>query len=159
MIGRARVFGEFRKFLQRGSLIDMAVGIAVGTAFATIAKSLVSDIVMPPVGLLMGGVEFKDMFAVLKEGTPPAPYTTLAAAQDAGAVTVNYGIFINNVLAFLVIALVFFMMVRAVNRLREMGEPGTPAEPTTKTCPHCIHTIPLRATRCPQCTSELEPVG
>lgn len=153
------MFDEFRTFVQRGSLVDMAIGIAVGTAFATIAQSLVTDIVMPPVGLLLGGVEFEDLFWLLREGDPAAPYITVQAAQEAGAVTVNYGIFINNVLAFIVIALVFFMVIRTVNRLREKGEPGTPAEPETKTCPFCVHTIPLRASRCPQCTSELGTVG
>jgi len=146
---------EFKKFLQRGNLVDMAVGIAVGTAFATIAKSLVTDIIMPPVGLALGGVEFSDLFWLLRAGEPAGPYLTLADAQAAGAVTVNYGVFINNVLAFLIIAATFFMIVRTLNRMQQ-EEPGTPAEPTTKTCPYCIHTIPLSATRCPQCTSQLE---
>ena len=151
------MLNEFKTFLQRGNLVDMAIGIAVGTAFATIAKSLVSDIIMPPVGLMMGGVEFEDLFWVLEEGPETgAPYLTLEAAQAAGAVTINYGVFINNVIAFMVIALVFFMIVRTINRLREQGEPGTPAEPDTKTCPYCIHTIPKSASRCPHCTSQLE---
>lgn len=150
------MFNDFKEFLKRGNLVDMAIGIAVGTAFATIAKSLVNDVIMPPVGLLLGDVEFKDLFWVLKDGTPTSPYLTLQAAQEAGAVTINYGVFINNVLAFLVIALVFFMAVRWLNRLKREGEPGTPAEPSTKTCPFCIMTIPLSAKRCPQCTSELQ---
>ena len=148
------MFKEFTDFLKRGNLVDMAIGIAVGTAFATIAKSLVDDIVMPPIGLLLGNVEFHNLFVLLRHGDPVGPYLTLAAAQEAGAVTIAYGNFINNVLAFVVIAAVFFMIVRSLNRLRS-AEPGTPASPETKTCPFCITTIPLKATRCPLCTSTL----
>lgn len=149
------MFKEFTEFLKRGNLVDMAIGIAVGTAFATIAKSLVDDIIMPPVGMLLGDVEFENLFVLLQAGDPGPPYLTLEAAKAAGAVAIAYGRFLNNVLAFLVIAAVFFMVVRSINRMRQ-DEPGTPAEPTTKTCPFCIHTIPLRASRCPHCTSELE---
>lgn len=145
---------EFKEFLARGNLIDMAIGIAVGTAFATIAKSFVEDIIMPPIGLLLGNVEFKDLFLILRPGDPLGPYNTLADARSAGAVAIAYGNFINNVLAFLVVAAVFFMLLRTLTGLRR-AEQGTPAEPTTKTCPFCIHTIPLKATRCPQCTSTL----
>lgn len=148
------MFKEFSDFLKRGSLVDMAIGIAVGTAFATIAKSLVDDIVMPPVGLILGNVEFDNLFVLLRHGDPIGPYSTLEAAREAGAVAIAYGNFINNVLAFLVIAAVFFMILRSLNRLRR-EEQGTPAEPDTKTCPFCIHTIPLKASRCPQCTSSL----
>ncbi|HUF12530.1 MAG TPA: large conductance mechanosensitive channel protein MscL [Longimicrobiales bacterium] len=148
------MFKEFSDFLKRGSLVDMAIGIAVGTAFATIAKSLVDDIVMPPVGLILGNVEFDNLFVLLRHGDPIGPYTTLAVAREAGAVAIAYGNFINNVLAFLVIAAVFFMILRSLNQLRR-EEQGTPAEPDTKTCPFCIHTIPLKASRCPQCTSSL----
>ena len=149
------MFKEFSEFLKRGNLIDMAIGIAVGTAFATIAKSLVDDIVMPPIGLLLGNVEFDDLFILLREGDPAAPYLTLEAARAAGAVTIAYGNFINNVLAFLVIAAVFFMVLRSLNRLRRQ-EPGQAAETVrTKTCPFCITTVPNQATRCPACTSAL----
>ena len=148
------MFKEFREFLRRGNLVDMAIGIAVGTAFATIAKSLVDDIIMPPVGLLLGNVEFDDLFLLLRHGEPIGPYLTLEAAKQAGAVTIAYGNFINNVLAFIVIAAVFFMILRTLNRLRR-EEQGTSAVRETKTCPFCIHTIPLQATRCPQCTSTL----
>ena len=148
------MFKEFREFLRRGNLVDMAIGIAVGTAFATIAKSLVDDIVMPPIGLLLGNVEFHNLFVLLRHGEPAGPYLTLQAAQEAGAVTIAYGNFINNVLAFLVIAAVFFMILRTLNRMRR-EEPGTSAVPETKTCPFCIHTVPLQATRCPHCTSSL----
>ena len=148
------MFKEFSEFLKRGSLIDMAIGIAVGTAFATIASSLVDDVIMPPVGMLLGNVEFDDLFLLLRDGNPPPPYNTLEAAREAGAVAIAYGNFVNNVLAFLVIALVFFMILRSLNRLRR-EEPGSPAEPRTKPCPFCITTVPLHATRCPACTSQL----
>jgi large conductance mechanosensitive channel len=149
------MFKEFTEFLKRGSLIDMAVGIAVGTAFATIANSLVNDIVMPPVGLMLGNVEFDDLFLLLKQGTPTGPYPTLEAAREAGAVAIAYGNFINNVLTFIVIAAVFFMVLRSLNKLRR-EEPGQAAEAIrTKTCPFCITTVPIQATRCPACTSEL----
>ncbi len=148
------MFKEFSEFLKRGSLIDMAVGIAVGTAFATIAGSLVDDIIMPPVGLLLGNVEFDDLFLLLRQGEPAGPYLTLEAAKEAGAVTIAYGQFINNVLAFVVIAIVFFMILRSLNRLRRQ-EPGQPAEARTKACPFCVTTIPSQATRCPACTSML----
>ena len=148
------MFKEFTEFLKRGSLIDMAIGIAVGTAFATIAKSLVDDIVMPPVGMLLGNVEFGDLYVLLRHGDPVGPYPTLEAAREAGAVAIAYGNFINNVLAFLVIALVFFMILRSLNKLRR-DEPGQPAEVRTKDCPYCLTTVPTRATRCPACTSTL----
>lgn len=149
------MFKEFTEFLKRGSLIDMAVGIAVGTAFATIAKSLVDDIVMPPVGLALGNVEFDDLFIMLRQGDPVGPYTTLEAAREAGAVTIAYGNFINNVLAFLVIAAVFFMVLRSLNKLRR-NEPGQTPEVRTKACPFCITTVPFHASRCPACTSQLD---
>ena len=149
------MFREFTEFLKRGSLIDMAIGIAVGTAFATIASSLVDDIIMPPVGMLLGNVEFDDLFFLLREGTPTGPYPTLEAAREAGAVAIAYGNFVNNVLAFIVIALVFFMILRSLNKLRR-EEPGQPAEAArTKTCAFCITTVPFHATRCPACTSQL----
>ena len=149
------MFKEFSEFLKRGSLIDMAIGIAVGTAFATIANSLVEDIVMPPVGMLLGNVEFGDLFLLLRSGDPAGPYPTLAAAREAGAVAIAYGSFIENVLTFLVIAAVFFMILRSLNRLRR-EEPGTAAQATrTKTCPFCITTVPVQATRCSACTSAL----
>jgi len=153
---------EFRKFIMRGNLVDLAIGFTVGAAFTTVAKSLVSDIIMPPVGLLLGGVDFKDLFWVLREGEAAAPpYATIEAAQAAGAVTLNYGVFINNMLALLIVAIVMFLVIRAVNRIddaleREMEAPAAPEEPTEKKCPFCRSTIAYRATRCPQCTSQLE---
>lgn len=158
------IWHEFKSFALRGNVIDLAVGFTVGAAFTTIAKSLVNDIMMPPVGLLIGQAEMSDLFWLLKEGSEQAaPYTTLADAQAAGAVTINYGVFINNVLAFLVIALVMFMLIRGFNRLEneiedELGYGDEAVQPTTKKCPYCISTIPRRASRCPECTSELAPV-
>ena len=149
------MYREFTEFLKRGSLIEMAIGIAVGTAFATIAKSLVDDIIMPPVGLALGNVEFDNLFLLLRQGDPAGPYTTLEAAREAGAVTIAYGTFINNVLAFVVIAAVFFMILRSLNQLRRQ-EPGGTAEVRTKQCPFCITTVAMHATRCPACTSHLE---
>ena len=148
------MFKEFGEFLKRGSLIDMAIGIAVGTAFATIAKSLVDDIIMPPIGMMLGNVEFANLFLLLRQGDPAGPYATLDAAREAGAVAIAYGSFINNVLTFVVIAAVFFMILRSLNKLRR-EEPGEPAESRTKPCPFCITTVPAHATRCPACTSTL----
>lgn len=150
----AKILQEFRDFISRGSVIDLAVGFIVGTAFSTIVKSFVSDILMPPIGLLLGKVDFSNLFVVLNEGEKPGPYTTLASAQEAGAVTLNYGLFVNSVVSFLIIALVLFLMVRSVNRLRH-AQAAPPQEPTTKECPFCYTTIPVKATRCPNCTSLL----
>ena len=147
---------EFRKFAIRGNVVDMAVGIIIGGAFGTIAKSLVVDIITPPLGLLLGNVDFNDLFWVIKAGgTAGPPYQTLADAQAAGAVTINYGIFLNNILSFLLVALAMFLLVRMINRLQRQEEDKTPA-PTMKTCPHCATEIPVAAQKCPHCTSVLE---
>lgn len=157
-----KIIDEFKKFAMRGNVVDLAVGFTVGAAFSTIARSLVNDIIMPVVGLFVGQAEFADLFILLKEGSEEAPpYATLADAQAAGAVTVNYGVFINNLIAFVLIALAMFFIVRGINRLEnaieeELGFVEEEAEPTTKKCPHCISTIARRATRCPQCTSDLQ---
>ncbi len=146
---------EFRKFAVRGNVVDMAVGIIIGGAFGTIAKSLVADILSPPLGLLLGNVDFNDLFWVIKTGvTTPPPYVTLADAQSAGAVTINYGVFLNNILSFLLVAVAMFLLVRMINRLQRQEESRAPA-PTTKTCPHCATEIPLAAQKCPHCTSVL----
>lgn len=146
---------EFKKFAVKGNVVDMAVGIIIGGAFGTIAKSLVDDVLMPPIGLLLGGVDFADLFVVIQEGTEAAaPYATLADAQAAGAVTVNYGVFINNLVAFLIVAWAVFLLVKGMNRLQAKEE-APPAEPTTKPCPFCATDIPIPASRCPHCTSEL----
>ncbi len=149
------MFKEFKEFAMRGNVLDMAVGIVVGAAFGAIVKSLVSDVVMPPIGLLLGNVDFTNLFAVLQEGTKGAgPYATLAAAQEAGAVTLNWGVFINSVVNFLIVAFAIFVLVRGVNRMKRKEE-APPPTPTTKECPHCVSTIAIKATRCPNCTSAL----
>ncbi len=146
---------EFKEFAMKGSVLDMAIGIIIGGAFTPIVKSLVNDVLMPPIGLLMGNVDFSNLFAVLKEGTEAGPYASLAAAQEAGAVTINYGVFFNNVISFVIVAFAVFMMVKAINRWRREEE-APPAEPTTKECEYCHTEIPIAASRCPHCTSELK---
>jgi large conductance mechanosensitive channel len=148
---------EFREFILKGNVMDMAVGIIIGAAFGAIITSLVNDVIMPPIGLLLGGVDFANLFILLKEGTPGAPYATLVSAQEAGAVTINYGLFINALISFLIVALVIFLLIRSVNRLRREEE-AAEEEPTTKECAYCFTAIPLQATRCPHCTSQLEAV-
>jgi large conductance mechanosensitive channel len=148
------MFEEFKKFVLRGNVLDLAVGVIIGAAFGAIVTSLVNDIIMPPVGLLLGRVDFSNLFIVLKAGEVAGPYATLAAAQEAGAVTMNYGLFINAIISFLIVALAIFLIVRAANRLQREEE-APPPEPTTKECPYCATTIPIAATRCPNCTSEL----
>lgn len=146
---------EFKEFAMRGNVVDMAVGIIIGGAFGTIVKSLVSDVIMPPIGLLLGGVDFSDLFITLKEGATVGPYATLANAQSAGAVTISYGLFINAVISFLIVAFAVFMLIKGINRLEHLKEAPVAAEPTTKECPHCCSTMAIKATRCPHCTSEL----
>jgi large conductance mechanosensitive channel len=149
------MLNEFKKFVMRGNVVDMAVGIIIGAAFGTIVKSLVSDIIMPPIGLLLGNVDFANLFAVLKEGAKAAgPYASLADAQAAGAVTVNYGVFINTIISFIIVAFAIFLFIRKINELKKKEE-APPAEPTTKECPYCFTSIPIKATRCPHCTSKL----
>jgi len=143
---------EFSEFLKKGNVVDMAVGIIIGAAFSGIVKSLVTDIIMPPIGLLLGGVDFNNLFLLLKAGDKAAPpYASLPEAQAAGAVTINYGLFVNLIISFVIVAFVIFILVKYVNKLKR----EKPAGPTTKECPHCVSTIPLKATRCPNCTSEL----
>jgi large conductance mechanosensitive channel len=146
---------EFKEFAMRGNVVDMAVGIVIGTAFGTIIASLVADVLMPPIGVLLGNVDFSNLFVVIKAGKIAGPYATVAAAKGAGAVTLNYGRFVNTVISFLIIALAVFFMVRAMNTLKKKEE-APPAAPTTKECPHCLLTIPVKATRCAHCTSELK---
>lgn len=147
------MFKEFKAFVMRGSVLDLAVGIIIGAAFGTIVKSLVDDIIMPPIGLALGNVDFANLFVLLKEGPKaPPPYATLADAHTAGAVTVNYGTFINNLVTFVIVAFVIFLVVRTANRLRP---PEAAAAPNTKDCPYCRMPIPVSAVRCPHCTSEL----
>ena len=150
------MFKEFKTFAMRGNVVDMAVGIIIGGAFGTIVKSLVSDIIMPPIGLLLGGVDFSDIFVVLKEGANASPpYATLIDAQTAGAVTINVGVFLNSVISFLIVAFAVFLLIKSINRMqREQEKP--PEAPTTRDCPFCYSSVPLKATRCPNCTSTLE---
>ena len=141
---------EFKEFVARGSVLDMAIGIIVGAAFGKIVTSFVNDVLMPPIGLLLGRVDFANLYVNLSGGS----YASLADAQAAGAVTINYGVFINTVLDFIIVALAIFLVIRQVNRMRREPEP-VPAEPTTKECPYCLSEIPIKATRCPNCTSQL----
>jgi large conductance mechanosensitive channel len=145
---------EFKKFAMRGNVVDMAVGIIIGGAFGTIVKSLVADVIMPPVGLLLGGVDFTDLFLTLKEGATAGPYATLAMAQEAGAVTISYGIFINSVISFLIVAFAVFLLIRGINNM-QAEEEAPEEEPTEKDCPYCLSSIAIKATRCPNCTSEV----
>jgi len=139
---------EFKKFALRGSVVDLAIGLVVGAAFGKIVTSFVNDILMPPIGLLLGRVSFTDLFISLSG----EHYATLAEAQAAGAATINYGVFINTVLDFVIVAFAVFLFVRQITRMRREE---LPAEPETKECPYCLSTIPIKATRCPHCTSEL----
>ena len=145
---------EFKEFAMRGNVVDMAVGIIIGAAFGTIVKSLVADIIMPPIGLLLGNVDFANLFVVIKQGAVAGTFATVAEAQKAGAVTINYGIFINTVISFIVVAFSVFLLIRSLNKLKREEE-AVPEEPTTKECPKCFSTISINATRCPFCTSEL----
>lgn len=144
---------EFKEFAMRGNVLDMAVGIIIGAAFGTIVTSLVNDVIMPPIGLLLGNVDFSNIFAVLKEGKTAGPYATIAAAKAAGAVSMNVGVFINTIINFLIVAFAIFLLIRSVNRLKREAPA---AAPTKKECSFCFSMIPIKATRCPNCTSELQ---
>jgi large conductance mechanosensitive channel len=146
---------EFKEFALRGNMVDMAVGIIVGAAFGAIVASLVADVIMPPIGLALGRVDFANLFVVLKQGTPAGPYASLGDAKAAGAVSINYGVFVNAVISFLIVAFAVLLIVRTINRLKRQAE-APPAVLTTKECPYCLSRIPLKATRCPHCTSELK---
>jgi len=148
---------EFKEFAMRGNVVDMAVGIIIGAAFGTIVKSLVADIIMPPIGLLLGNVDFANLFVTVQEGATTGPYATLADAKEAGAVTVNYGVFFNEIIGFIIVAFAVFLLIRNINRMkREETKEEPPAEPTTKDCPYCCSTVAIKARRCPNCTSQLE---
>lgn len=153
------LFTEFKKFAMRGNVIDMAVGIIIGAAFGKIVDSLVKDVIMPPIGLLLGKVDFTNLFVVLKSGVTPAPYPSLSAAQAAGAVTLNLGLFVNALISFLIVAFAVFILIKTINELQAKMERKEAAqeakEPTTKVCPYCCSEISINATRCPHCTSEL----
>jgi large conductance mechanosensitive channel len=145
---------EFRDFAMRGNVVDMAVGIVIGAAFGKIVSSIVADVMMPPIGLLLGGVDFSNLYVVLKEGARPGPYPALGDAQAAGAVTLNYGLFLNQIVQFTIVAFALFVVIKAMNRLKR-EQPVPAAAPTTKDCPQCATAIPLAARRCPHCTSTI----
>ncbi|NWF77357.1 MAG: large conductance mechanosensitive channel protein MscL [Chloroflexi bacterium] len=149
---------DFKAFIMRGNVIDMAVGIIVGIAFGAVVNSLVRDIIMPPIGLALGNVDFTNLFVVLRENPlSPGPYLSLADAQAAGAVTLNYGVFINTIVNLLIIAAaVFFLIVRPIAKMQATKKAKEPAAPATKECPYCFTSIPIKASRCPSCTSELK---
>ncbi len=147
---------DFKAFIMRGNVVDMAVGIIIGAAFGVIVGSLVKDVIMPPVGLVLGNMDFSNLAVVIKQGSTPGPYSTLTAAQAAGAVTLNYGLFVNTIINFLIVAfVVFFFIVRPIARMQTPKKAAAPAVPTTKECAFCYTNIPIKATRCPNCTSPL----
>lgn len=146
---------EFRDFALKGHVLDMAVGIIIGAAFGTIVKSLVEDIIMPPIGLLLGNMDFSQLFVILKEGSKiHGPYATVKDAASAGAVTLNYGVFVNNIVSFLIVAFSVFLMVKAIHKVKIIDQVVAP-EAATKECPHCFSKVPKKATKCAYCTSEL----
>ena len=145
---------EFKEFAMRGNVMDMAIGIIIGAAFGPIVGSLVSDVIMPPIGMAMGNVDFSNLFFTLKEGATAGPYASVAAAKAAGAVTINYGLFINTIINFIIVAFAIFMMVKVMNRMKR-EQPAPAAAPTTKDCPQCAMTVPISAKKCGHCTSQL----
>jgi large conductance mechanosensitive channel len=147
------MLAEFKKFILKGNVVDLAVGIIIGSAFGAVVNSFVNDIIMPPIGLLLGKMDFSNLYVLLQEGKPAGPYETLAAAREAGAVTLNLGLFINTIISLLIVGFAVFLLVRAVNRLEKPVEEKAPA---TKDCPFCCTEIPEAAKRCPHCTSDLE---
>ncbi len=150
------VLNEFKKFVMRGNVIDMAVGIIIGGAFTKIVNSMVADVLMPPLGLLMGKVDFSNWFVVIKDGANgTGDYATMEAAQAAGATTLNLGVFLNAVISFLIVAFCVFLLIKAINKL-SAPKKEAPAPVTTKKCPYCCSEIALEATKCPHCTSELK---
>ena len=149
------MFKEFKEFAMRGNVLDMAVGIVIGAAFGAIVTSFVADVIMPPIGLLLGDIDFANLFVILKEGKVPGPYESLTAAKEAGAVTINYGVFLNSVISFLIVAFAIFLLIKNVNRMKREQE-APPAVPTTKECPFCLSTIPIKAVKCPHCTADLK---
>ena len=144
------MLAEFKKFVMRGSVLDLAIGIIIGAAFGKIVTSMVNDIIMPPIGMILSNVDFTNLYVNLSGGS----YDSLKAARDAGAATINYGVFLNSVIEFIIIALVVFLLVRSINKL--IAPPPTPAAPPTKECPYCLTAVPAKASRCPACTSELK---
>lgn len=150
------MFKEFKEFAMKGNVIDMAVGIIIGASFGAIVNSFVSDIIMPPIGMLIGKVDFSNLFIVLREGKVPGPYSSVAGARAVGASTINYGIFINTVISFLIVAFSAFMLVRSINRVRRQKD-APAAVPSNRECPYCFFVIPANAVRCGHCTSDIKP--
>ncbi len=150
---RGGLIKEFKEFIMRGNVIDMAIGIVIGVAFGTVINSAVNDIIMPPIGLLLGKVNFANLFAVLKQGSTPPPYNTVSAAGEAGAVTLNYGLFINTIISFIIISLVIFGIIKLMNRFRKKEEPK---QEELKECPYCYSSINIKAVKCPNCTADLK---
>lgn len=150
------MWNEFKEFAIRGNVIDMAVGIIIGAAFTSVVQSLVDDILLPALGILTSDIDFSDAYIILSEGSVPGPYPSLQAAQEAGAVIMTYGMFINAIISFLLVALAVFFLVRYINKLKRPGATPGPAAPAMKKCPYCFSDIPAEATRCPNCTSQLE---
>jgi large conductance mechanosensitive channel len=146
------MFKEFKEFIMRGNVVDLAVAVIIGAAFGKIVSSLVNDVLMPPIGLILGNVDFSNLFVNLSSTS----YKSLAEAKAAGAATVNYGIFLNAVIDFIIVAFVIFLLVRAVSRMKRLQAAPVPAALTTKDCTYCLSSIPIKATRCPHCTSELK---
>jgi len=146
-----KIVDEFKQFVMRGNVIDMAVGVIIGGAFGKIVSSMVSDIIMPPIGLLLGKVDFGSLYLDMSGKA----YASLAEAQKAGAPTLNYGLFLNNVINFLIVAFVIFILIKQINALQKPAKAGAPTAPTTKECPFCCSTVALKAVRCPNCTSQL----
>jgi large conductance mechanosensitive channel len=148
-----KMLKEFKEFALRGNVMDLAIGVIIGAAFGKIVSSLVTDILMPPIGLLLGKVDFSNLYISLTG----EKFKSLADAQAAGAATLNYGIFLNNIINFIIVALVIFIIIRQINRLTK--KPAPAAEPTTRECPYCITQVSVKATRCPNCTSDLKPAN
>lgn len=146
---------EFKEFALRGNVWDMAVGIIIGGAFTPIAKSLVDDVLMPPIGMLLGNVDFTNLYLVLRSGDPPAPYASLDAAREAGAVVVAYGAFVNTIVTFVVVAFAVFLLIRSLNAMRRKDEAAGAEESVSRRCPFCALNVPVEAIRCPNCTSEI----
>ena len=150
------MFKDFKAFVLRGNVVDLAIAVVIGAAFGAVINSFVDDVLMPPIGLLIGDEDFKNLFFVLRQGAEAGPYASVEAAKAAGAVTINIGLFLNAMLSFTLVAFAAFLLVRTVNRLRRAEVPPPP--PSTRKCPYCVTDIPLAATRCPQCTSEVARV-
>ena len=156
--GAPKMLKDFKAFITRGNVVDLAVGIVIGVAFGAIISSLVKDIIMPPIGLALGNVDFSNLVVVLKQGSPIGPYASLVDAQAAGAITINYGLFVISIINFLIIAIViFFLIVRPIAKSQARKKAAEAATaPSIKDCPFCYTAIPIKATRCPSCTSELK---